>query len=71
MNEQATMEPVESTELVPVDRSPAAMLDKAIERGMEPAQMQGILDLYERWEAGQARRAYHTAMAAFKDTRGE
>jgi len=38
----------------------------AIERGLDPATIGKMMDLQERWEAGQARKSYVEAMAGFK-----
>lgn len=44
--------------------TPMAMLNQAVERGASLDVVNGLMALYERWEAGQARKAYDAAMAA-------
>lgn len=55
-----------STELVPVEATPMQMLSVAVQRGADLAYVKQLMDLQERWEANQARKAYVAAMAAFK-----
>jgi hypothetical protein len=61
-----------TTELaaVPVSRltsiTPMEMLNTAIDRGAEIDVLAKLMDLQERWEANQARKAYIEAKAAFK-----
>lgn len=44
----------------------AATLAAAVERGVDPATLAKMMDLQDRWEAGQARKAFVAAMSAFK-----
>lgn len=46
------------------DNSPAGLLAIAVQRGTDADQLGKLLDLQERWEAGQARKAYAAAMKA-------
>ena len=46
--------------------TPASMLQSAIDKGVDMVQLQALMDLRERWEAGEARKAYVAAMAQFK-----
>jgi hypothetical protein len=48
------------------DRSPAGMMMAALQRGVSPEQIGQMMALQERWEAGEARKAYNVAFAAFK-----
>lgn len=48
------------------DNSPAALMMEAVSKGMDLDKMSKMLDLQERWEANEARKAYHAAMSAFK-----
>lgn len=50
----------------PVDSSPMNMLAVAVQKGMDPATIKSLMDLRDRWEAGEAKKAYVDAMAAFK-----
>lgn len=46
--------------------TPMEMLSRALERGMTGDDLSQFMDLQQRWEADQARKAYVQAMAAFK-----
>jgi hypothetical protein len=47
--------------------NPLEMVQAAIERQIDPAALKQIMDLAERWEANQARKAFYAAMKKFKD----
>lgn len=49
-----------------VSVSPADMVQILISQGMKPEDLEKMLVLQERYEANQARKAYHVAMTAFK-----
>lgn len=59
-------------ELLPVaaEKSEVAQrvdpLQYAIQHGADPATLEKMMELQERWEANEARKAYNAAMAAFK-----
>jgi hypothetical protein len=55
-----------STALVPREISPMSLIESAIARGATD-QLEKLLALQERWEANQARKAYHEAMAKFRE----
>lgn len=46
--------------------TPMQMLQIAVEKGADLDQLQKLMDLQERWEANQARKAYTAALTAFK-----
>lgn len=52
--------------IVPVAISPLTILDKALERGLDPVALKQLMDLQERWQANEAKRAFVQAMNAFK-----
>lgn len=54
----------ESTELVAI--TPMEMIQQAISSNVGIEQMQSLMDLQERWEKNEARKAYVQAMANFK-----
>jgi len=56
----------ETKEVVAIDRSPAGLMMTAIAKGLDLAQVEKAMALQERWEANEARKAYHDAMAEFK-----
>ena len=56
-----TTEIVEST-----GSAPATMIQAAIQGGADLDKLAQLLELQERWEANEARKAYNKAMAAFK-----
>lgn len=49
-----------------VQNAPTRMLEMAIEKGAGLEQMQQLMDLQDRWETNEARKAYVQAMTAFK-----
>jgi hypothetical protein len=58
-----------NTELVvreEVKGTPALLISQAIAKGMDLDKLEKLLVLQERYEANEARKAYHKAMAAFK-----
>jgi hypothetical protein len=58
---------VKETEItVKEGNSPAEMIRMAVSGGADLEKLEKLLALQERWEAGEARKAYHVAMAAFK-----
>lgn len=57
-------EPV--AQALPAIMTPMAMLDRALSSGATPETIDKLLSLQERWEAGQARKAFNEAFAAFK-----
>ena len=46
--------------------NPNQLISLALEKQADPKIIEKLMDLHERWEAGQARRAYVAAMTAFK-----
>ena len=46
--------------------TPMDLLDRAMQRGVDPEALGKLLELQQRWEADQARKAFVQAMAAFK-----
>jgi hypothetical protein len=55
-----------TNDIAVIDRSPAGMMMMAIARGLDLGQVEKAMALQERWEANEARKAYHDAMAEFK-----
>ena len=49
-----------------IDRSPAALMMVAIEKNLDLDKVEKAMALQERYEANEARKAYHDAMAGFK-----
>ena len=45
---------------------PAELIRIAVEKGSDLEKLEKVLELQERWEKNEARKAYHSAMAAFK-----
>lgn len=50
----------------PAANSPAAMMLSAMQHGASLEQIEKMMDLQERWERGEAKKAYDAAFAAFK-----
>jgi hypothetical protein len=48
------------------ESSPAGMMLTALRQGASLEQVEKMMDLQARWEAGEARKAYNAAFAAFK-----
>lgn len=46
--------------------NPMQMLAVAVQRGMDPATLKDLMDLQQRYEKGEAEKAYNEAFAAFK-----
>ncbi len=59
--EVMTAAPVQSTALTPMD-----MIDRAVTAGAAPEVIEKFMSLHERWEAGQARKAFDRAVAEAK-----
>lgn len=56
-----------SSDMVPAGgRNPLALLQAAIEKGMDPDKLGKLMDLAERWEANQAAAAFGVALASFQ-----
>jgi hypothetical protein len=48
------------------DNTPMGMLAAAVAKGMAPSVLKDLMDLQDRWERGEAIKAYNEAFAAFK-----
>lgn len=67
MKKVKVAEVVTKKELVKVEgNSPADLIRTAVSNGANLEQLKGLLDLQEKWEANEARKAYNVAMAEFK-----
>lgn len=53
-------------EVTAPEANPMAMIARAVAQGWEPDRLKQLMDLQERWEANEARKAFVAAMAAFK-----
>ena len=49
-----------------IPNNPMAMLQLAVARNMDASTIKDLMDLQERWERGEALKAYNEAFAAFK-----
>lgn len=56
----------EDRELPVVGQTPMAMLAVAVQKGMDVATIKDLMDLSDRWEKNEARKAYAVALAEFK-----
>lgn len=61
------MVPGPVTPVAVAEPSPATLLSQALDRGLDPDTLQKFMDLQDRHEANQARRAYADAMAACQE----
>ena len=50
----------------PSAATPMSMIAVAVQRGMDPATIKDLMDLQDRWEKAEARKAFVTALSAFK-----
>lgn len=66
MNAEKQLTLIEPTPQPNVAITPMQMLQIAVEKGADVAQLERLLALQERWEATEARKAFVVAMAAFK-----
>jgi hypothetical protein len=69
MNNQAEKQVLEidkARQLPAVGITPPQMLALAVERGADISQLEKLMDLQERWEAGEAKKAFVSAMSEFK-----
>ena len=53
-------------ELQTVSSNPAMLLQMAVENGADLDKLEKLMDLQERWEASESRKAYSDAMAGFQ-----
>lgn len=53
-------------EIIKIDTSPATIFQQAISSGAEIEQIEKLMEMQFKWEANEARKAYHNAMAEFK-----
>lgn len=61
---ETTSEPKRNA--LPVVTTPSHLLAMAVEQGADLDKLEKLMALQERWEAGEARKAFVAAMAAFK-----
>jgi hypothetical protein len=67
MNEQSlAIRPSPATFMAPAQITPMEMLNQAVERGANIEVLTKLMDLQERWEANQARKAFDEAISAAK-----
>lgn len=52
--------------LAPVSATPADLLRIAVESGADLDRLERLMDMQMKWEANEARKAYHLAMSEFK-----
>jgi hypothetical protein len=64
--QQPAQVPVVQQAGAPAVNSPASMMLQAMAQGASLEQVEKMMALQERWEAGEARKAYNAAFAAFK-----
>jgi len=55
------------SEVAVVDSSPASMMQAAISGGMDLEKLEKFMELQEKYELREAKKAYHQAMAQFKE----
>lgn len=52
--------------IVPIDNSPAALMQVAMSKGMDLDKLEKMLDLQTKWEERESKKAYTKAMSSFK-----
>ena len=57
---------MEKVDVQNIESSPAQLIQIAVESGADLEKLAKLLDLQERWQAMEAKKAYHEAMAQFK-----
>lgn len=60
---------MEKTQNLPEVRGPSMLIEMALSKGADEKaleKLEKVLELQERWEANEAKKAYHQAMSAFK-----
>ena len=67
-SQQMEIVKAEPNELVQADNSPASMMQMALSNGADLASIEKMMELQERWERNEAKKAYVAAMAEFKKT---
>lgn len=66
MSTATELAPHEAQRMAQVVTTPASLLAIAVQKGADVAQLEKLMDLQERWEREQARKAYYAAKARFQ-----
>jgi len=66
MSRASTRQPERQSLAVTSDLTPGQMLAIAVQQGADLQKLEKLMDLRDRWEAGEARKAFTAALAAFK-----
>lgn len=66
MNQAKELKTIDPQGLQHVPVTPATLLSLAVQQGADLDRLQQLMDLQDRWDANQARKAYVQAMAEFK-----
>lgn len=66
MNEQKNIVIKEQTAVQAANPNPAELLAIAVQQGVDIDKLEKLMEMQERWEKNEARKAYHQAVAAFK-----
>lgn len=66
MNDKAVVKIDDKSVAVAPIVTPMVMLQMAVDKGADLDQLQKLMDLQERWESNEARKAFHSAMNDFK-----
>lgn len=57
----------ENNQVAAVSNNPAQLLQIAVEQGADVANLEKLMDLQDRWEAKQAKKAFFIALSAFQE----
>ena len=66
MTKSAEVKDVSVVEPKAIQRAPQDVISEAIAKGADLEQIEKLMLLQEKWEANEARKAYHVAMSQFK-----
>jgi len=66
MSRVSARQPERQAVTVASDLTPGQMLAIAVQQGADLQKLEKLMDLRDRWEAGEARKAFTAALAAFK-----
>ncbi len=57
---------ITKSELIPAVNNPASLIAQAIEKGLDVAALEKLLDLQQRWDADRARKQFFAAFTSFQ-----
>ena len=64
--EDQALVPANETTVATIAPTPLDMLNRAMDKGLDPEQLDKFIDLHHKWEANEARKAFVLAMSKFR-----